>query len=351
MGVARGGASAGGSGRKQPGAPGDSLASHLQSIVLLMVETLRKLLGGARQGGRRLSGLGGLRADSDAAFSGPDGDGREPAARPAGPPRGPVWLRALRGLLEAYGELRIGWTAAALAFNALMAMFPLLVGVMTVTGLLINDPRVGNRIAMTLVGMFPSPTQSQLTRLLAGANRHAGLLSLLSVGGLLWAGSGLFAALEEALAAIYGSHTRSLLCQRLVAMGMAGVFGLAILSIVAVSWLLSTVPGLAWLALPTGWLIFLWMLLIVYRVVPNAGWRWRSNLPGALLAAAGAELLGLAFPLYAYLARSVDTYGQQFGLFLLLASWTYLLCQLLLIGALVNRQLRGGGWNREAASG
>ena len=49
------------------------------------------------------------------------------------------------------------------------------------------------------------------------------------------------------------------------------------------------------------------------------------------------EGLSLGFPLYARFAGSFNTYGAQFGLFFLLATWLYLLSQLLLLGAVYNR--------------
>ena len=49
------------------------------------------------------------------------------------------------------------------------------------------------------------------------------------------------------------------------------------------------------------------------------------------------EVLSLAFPLYARIAGSFNTYGAQFALFFLLATWFYFLSQLVLLGAVYNR--------------
>jgi hypothetical protein len=56
-----------------------------------------------------------------------------------------------------------------------------------------------------------------------------------------------------------------------------------------------------------------------------------------MLAGVMIEALSLAFPLYARFAGSFNTYGAQFGLFFLLATWLYLLSEVLLIGAVYNR--------------
>ena len=79
------------------------------------------------------------------------------------------------------------------------------------------------------------------------------------------------------------------------------------------------------------------LLALLYRFVPNRTFRMGEVLPGALLAGVLIEALSLGFSLYAGLAGHFNTYGAQFGLFFLLATWLYLLSQLLLLGAVYNR--------------
>jgi membrane protein len=75
----------------------------------------------------------------------------------------------------------------------------------------------------------------------------------------------------------------------------------------------------------------------LYRFVPNRPLRMRDVLPGALLVGVLIEALSLAFPLYARLAGGFNTYGAQFALFFLLATWFYFLSQLVLLGAVFIR--------------
>jgi membrane protein len=79
------------------------------------------------------------------------------------------------------------------------------------------------------------------------------------------------------------------------------------------------------------------LLVLLYRFVPNRTFSLREVLPGALLAGVLIEALSLVFPLYARFAGSFNTYGVQFGLFFLLATWLYVLSELLLLGAVYNR--------------
>jgi HAMP domain-containing protein len=94
------------------------------------------------------------------------------------------------------------------------------------------------------------------------------------------------------------------------------------------AWVLSFVIGAA---------VMVALLVLLYRFVPNRTFSLREVLPGALLAGVLIEALSLAFPLYTRLAGSFNTYGAQFGLFFLLATWLYLLSELLLLGAVYNR--------------
>jgi hypothetical protein len=79
------------------------------------------------------------------------------------------------------------------------------------------------------------------------------------------------------------------------------------------------------------------LLVLLYRFVPNRTFSLREVLPGALLAGVLIEALSLVFPLYQRFAGGFNTYGAQFGLFFLLATWLYLLSELLLLGAVYNR--------------
>jgi membrane protein len=96
----------------------------------------------------------------------------------------------------------------------------------------------------------------------------------------------------------------------------------------------------AWvLSFVIGAVVMVVLLVLLYRFVPNRKFRLRDVLPGALLAGVLIEALSLGFPLYARFAGGFNTYGAQFALFFLLATWLYLLSQLLLLGAVYNRFL------------
>src|ERR1019366_934708 len=103
--------------------------------------------------------------------------------------------------------------------------------------------------------------------------------------------------------------------------------GITVAANAAAGYLSPYVP-FAWvLSLAIGAAVMVVLLVLLYRFVPNRTFSLREVLPGALLAGVLIEALSLGFPLYARFAGSFNTYGAQFGLFFLLATWLYLLSQ------------------------
>jgi membrane protein len=157
----------------------------------------------------------------------------------------------------------------------------------------------------------------------------------------VWSASGIFATMEFALTQIFGTKQRDMLRQKLMGFVMMMLLVVALAVTVAANaaaGYLSNYMPYAWvLGFMTGAAVMVTLLVLLYRFVPNRTFKLREVLPGAVLAGILIETLSLAFPLYARLAGSFNAYGQQFGLFFLLATWLYLLSELLLLGAVYNR--------------
>ena len=88
-------------------------------------------------------------------------------------------------------------------------------------------------------------------------------------------------------------------------------------------------------------LVLIALMTAIYRYVPNRSFRLAATWQGAVIAGVLMEALSLVFPVYARLSHGFNTYGQQFALFFLLATWLYALSQLLLLGAVINRMRLG----------
>jgi membrane protein len=244
-------------------------------------------------------------------------------------------------VLMAYGQSQASNYALALAFAGFMSMFPMILGALAIIGLAIRDPATHTHFESLILQVFPASAQPELEKAMNGVRQSAGWLGLISLGGLLWSASSIFASMEFSLTQIFGTRQRDLLRQRLMGLVMMLLLVAAIVVTVGINSAAAFVPLASWVSWAVGFvagaIVMVALLCALYRFVPNRSFRMRDVLPGAILAGVLIELLSLVFPLYAKLAGSFNTYGAQFGLFFLLATWFYFLSQLLLLGAVYNR--------------
>ena len=240
-------------------------------------------------------------------------------------------------ILSAYGSSQAGYHAAALAFGGFLAMFPMMLGAVSIAGLLIRDPGTEAAFQNLLSQLFPNTAQPQLLEALRGVRQSAGWLGFLSLAGLIWSASGIFSTMEFAFTQIFGTEQRDMLRQRVMGLLMMLLLVVAVGATVAANAIAGLFP-MGWVtSLIVGAAVMLTLLLMLYRFVPNRTFRLVDVLPGAILAAALIEGLSLIFPLYARLSHGFNAYGAQFGLYFVLAAWLFLLSQALLLGAVYNR--------------
>jgi membrane protein len=237
----------------------------------------------------------------------------------------------------AYGQSKASNYALALAFAGFMSMFPLILGALSILGLAIRDGGTETRFRMLVVEVFPATAQPELQQALSGVKESAGWLGVVSLGLLIWSASSIFNALEFSLTEIFGTRQRNLLRQRLMGLLLMLVLVVAIVLTVAINAIAAFFPDAWATSFVAGAAIMVGLLVALYRFVPNRTLRMRDVVPGALLAGVLIEVLSLAFPLYARIANGFNTYGAQFALFFLLATWFYFLSQLVLLGAVFIR--------------
>lgn len=243
---------------------------------------------------------------------------------------------------KAYGDSRAGGYAAGLAFNAFMSMFPLILGLLSIVGLIVHDQATEGRLESVVVGVFPPDAHSQLLEAFRGVKHNAGLVGLVSIVGLVWGGTSFFSSLEFALTQMFGTRQRNLVRQRAMGGVMMVVFLAALLVAAGANAAAGAAPPIgSVVGFVVGAAVLVGLLTLIYRFVPNRSFPIGDVLPGALLAGVLVEVLSLGFPIYARVAHGFNTYGQQFALFFLLGTWLYLLSQLLLLGAVFNRMRLG----------
>src|ERR1700682_2774429 len=115
-----------------------------------------------------------------------------------------------------FGESQASNYAAALAFAAFIAMFPMMLGALSIIGLAIRDPATEIRFQSFVLQIFPGDAQPELQHAIRGVRQSAGWLALVSLGGLVWSASGIFSTMEFALTQIFGTKQRDMLRQKLM---------------------------------------------------------------------------------------------------------------------------------------
>lgn len=89
---------------------------------------------------------------------------------------------------RAYGNSHASNYANGLALTAFLTMFPLILGILAVVGLVVHDPTVHTQLDNAIASGFPPDAHAELLDALNGIKHSAGLLGLVSILGLLWGG-------------------------------------------------------------------------------------------------------------------------------------------------------------------
>lgn len=244
-------------------------------------------------------------------------------------------------LLQAYGTTQAGNYAGSIALTMFMSMFPLMLGVLAIVGLVIHDQATQQSITTALLSFFPTDAGSALTKALSGVHQHAGLLGLVGLLGMLWSGTSIFTTMEWALDRIFGAPQRDFVRQRLMGLLMTLLYTAVILLSVGANSAASLVKVVPFLGPIVGLVVWVVFMLAIYRVVPHRTFKLSEIWRGALLAAVLMEVLSLLWPIYTHFTHDFGTYGSSFALFFLLATWLLFLSQLVLLGAVANRLALG----------
>ena len=239
--------------------------------------------------------------------------------------------------------------AAAIAYYVMFSFIPLMTLTLAIFGFIMRDPQAQKSALDRILQSMPLG-QNAVFDSIRTVSGQSGTLSLIGLGGLLWASSGMFGAVRSALNITWGVESQGgFIRQHLLDAGAA--LGLGILMIASIagtvlahflqtlslqwgtvlSGPLQTLFTLAGVLLPA--VVSLVVFLLVYRKVPNVKHRSSDVWPGALLATVLFELCKHAF---AYYVSHFNSYQAVYGVLggvMLFMLWTYLAAIILLLGA------------------
>jgi membrane protein len=270
------------------------------------------------------------------------------------------WWGALKRTVREFKEDNLTDWAAALTYYGVLAIFPALIVLVSILGLVgesATQPLIDN-----LGSVAPGPAQEIFTNAienLQGSQGAAGVAFIIGLLAAIWSASGYVAAFMRASNAIYDMPEGRPVWKTLpVRVGLT-ILLLVLLAISTVAVVLTgglaekvgDLIGLGDTAV-TVWNIAKWpvlllvvsfMFAVLYWAAPNVkqpGFRWLS--PGGILAVIGWLIASGAFALYVSNFGSYNkTYGTLAGPIVFLV-WLWISNIVILLGAEFNAELERG---------
>jgi membrane protein len=278
---------------------------------------------------------------------GGDAAGREAEHPGQIPPRG--WFAVLKRVKVEVKDDNVSLLAAGVAFYAMLAIFPAIIAVVTVYGMVADPNQVQSQVNQ-FTKSLPSGADELLTQQLTNvvqAGRQALSIGLaLSLLALLWSVSSGVQGLIKSLNVIYDEReTRGFV--KLRGLSLLLTIGAIVVTVIALA-LITVFPGVIdnfglgragqLAASVARWVLLAVLVLIalgvVYRLGPDrAGPRWRWVSLGALVALVLWLLGSVGFSWYVdNFSKYNQTYGALAAVIILLL-WLFLSAFAVLLGA------------------
>jgi membrane protein len=295
-------------------------------------------------------------------------EGRRADYRPAGTDGKSSLFATVKRTFTEFSEDNMSDWAAALTYYGLLSMFPALIALVSIVGL-VGDPATTTKAITAMVtkvgpssaaDTFAGPIKS-----ITSNRGTAGVLFIVGLGTALWSASAYVGAFMRAANIVYETPEGRPFWKLRPLQILVTLVMLVMLALVAVA-LVLTGPIVTAVAGPLGigstavsiWNIAKWPVLLIVMVTmfavlfyaaPNVkvvGFKWVT--PGALLAIVVWLLASAAFAFYAANFGSYDkTYGTLGGLVCLLV-WLWITNVALLLGMELNSERER---SRELAAG
>ena len=244
--------------------------------------------------------------------------------------------------------------AAAIAYHAVLSLFPLAIGLVSLFSLVLESDAVEQEVYNFFRTYLPG-SHGVLTANVEAVNNIRGLLGIASILGLLWSSTLLFGAITRAVNRAWDiEHDRPFFIEKprhiLMALSVAPLFLISVTLTTGLQFLGSEdIPllgrisflehnGINALARPVPFVFTLVIFLFIYKFTPLAPTYWRYIWPGALLA---ALLFEAAKSIFVFYLENYAVYERIYGTLtsmMVLLAWAYLSGFIVVIGAEVSSE-------------
>jgi YihY family inner membrane protein len=262
-----------------------------------------------------------------------------------------AWIAFPYAVMKKFGDDQAGNLAALIAYYGFLSLFPLMLVLVTLMGMLLrNNPELQDTIRTSALANFPVIGE-QISKNVHSL-RGSGLALGIGLALALWAGLGVMKVLQTAMNAVWNvpyRHRPNFWVSLVRAMLMLLVLGVITIASAAAgsvgagsdNWLLAIV-GIA-----TSVALNLILFLLAFRILTTEDVTWGDVFPGALVAAlAWTALQALGGYIVSHQLRGAsDTYGT-FAIVIGLLAWIYLGAQITLFAAEVNVVRKRRLWPR-----
>ncbi|NEK59709.1 YihY/virulence factor BrkB family protein [Geodermatophilus sabuli] len=267
---------------------------------------------------------------------------------PRGTDTKPTTVGTLKRTLKEFSEDNLTDWAAALTYYGVLALFPALIALLSIVGLL-TDPQQLTEALTAVVPAQAAETLNPVIQQIAGNTGTAGLGLILGIAGAVWSASGYVGAFTRAANVVYetpeGRKIWKLKPLQLLVTLVGILFAALIVAMLVLSGpvveAIGSAIGLGDTVL-TVWNVAKWpvmlvllalMIAVLYYSTPNVklrGFKWVS--PGAGVAILVAVVASAAFAFYVANFGSYNkTYGALAGVVIFLI-WFWLINVALLFG-------------------
>jgi membrane protein len=262
------------------------------------------------------------------------------------PGHGISWKDFFEAFKKEWKEDKLTDVAGSLVFFGVLALFPFVLFLVTLAGLVLKPEQVDAFIQQ--IGQFAPREAVNIIAAQIQDIRRSSNGGLLTIGfvGAIWSASGGVGSLMEALNDVYGvEDKRPFWKKRLIAIGTTIGAGamvlLAALVAVAAAPLAELLPQpfstlITWARLPVAGLIMMFTWACLYYFLPDVEQRFKFITPGSVVGVLLWVLASWLFSLYVTKFGSYNkTYGAIGGVIVMLM-WMWISTIVLLLGAEIN---------------